>query len=230
METYQIGNKVTCIVRAYCPCFIGETALTYKNEPYTILKDLDMTLVFNDKERNATTPTARQLNYNTSTISQVKLSNVHLTSKVLGMLFEDTKEVLKTKYDNVTADEEGKIYLSTSEEKIYQVFIYNDLMNMIQAYGEIKPEDIVLEAGENYLVVYQELGEYGVLLNAPENTYYTLDFICIGNTDEHTQDSYIHIEKAGLRVDRQMYFNRTLNAVDLTFNVIETKSDYITLK
>jgi len=233
METYQIGNKVTCIIRAWTPCKIGPTVLTYSNEPYTILKEVDVSLNFNNNERNATTPFKRELNFNISVLNTVNVRNVHLTEKILHLLYQDLNENevgLKTRYDNVIADEEGKVYLSTSADKIYQVFIYNESMEMVQAYGEIDPNDIELTPDTSFLIVYQEIGQEVVKLNSPQNLYLTLDLICQGNASEQTSETFIHIHKAGLRVDRNMVFNRTLNAVDLTFEVINSNDDYIVLK
>lgn len=58
----------------------------------------------------------------------------------------------------------------------------------------------------------------------------TLDLICEGNTNENTAPTYIHIEKAGIKVDKNMYFGQNLNAVDLIFNVISTDNNYIVLE
>lgn len=230
MKTYQIGNKVTCIIRSFVPSTIGGVTTQYDNEPYTILKDVAVSMTFNDVEKNARDGEKhRQLNFNQSILNQVKVSNVHLTNKVLGMLFNDYENGLRIHYESLEADSEGHIYLSTTEEKIYQVFIYDETEEMIQAYGEVDPSEILLVPNKSYLIVYGTLAEKGLHLTSPKNTYYTLDFICEGNTDGNTAPAYIHIQKAGLRSEKSLYFNRNLNAVDLTFNVIETDDDYIIL-
>ena len=164
-----------------------------------------------------------------SALNQVRISNVHLTNKVLGMLFTDYENGLKSHYDAVETDDTGHVYLSVQDDKIYQVFIYDEDEEMVQAYGEIAPEEILLTPEKNYLIVYQTLGNKSLKLNSPNNMYYTLDFICEGNTDETTAPTYIHIQKAGMRAEKSLYFNKNLNAVDLTFNVIETEDDYIVL-
>lgn len=230
MKTYQIGNKVTCIVRSFCPSTIGDVETQYDNEPYTILKDVSVSMTFSDVEKNARDgQKLRQLNYDMSALNQVRISNVHLTNKVLGMLFTDYENGLKSHYDAVETDDTGHVYLSVQDDKIYQVFIYDEDEEMVQAYGEIAPEEILLTPEKNYLIVYQTLGNKSLKLNSPNNMYYTLDFICEGNTDETTAPTYIHIQKAGMRAEKSLYFNKNLNAVDLTFNVIETEDDYIVL-
>jgi hypothetical protein len=230
MKTYQIGNKVTCIIRSFCPSTIGDVETQYNNEPYTILKDVSVSMTFSDVEKNARDgQKLRQLNYDMSALNQVRISNVHLTNKVLGMLFTDYENGLKSHYDAVETDDTGHVYLSVQDDKIYQVFIYNEDEEMVQAYGEIAPEEILLTPEKNYLIVYQTLGNKSLKLNSPNNMYYTLDFICEGNTDEVTAPTYIHIQKAGMRTEKSLYFSRNLNAVDLTFNVIKTEDDYIVL-
>ena len=231
MKTYQIGNKVTCIIRSFVPSLIGDVQTQYDNEPYTILKDVNVSLTFNDVEKNARDgERVRQLNYNASELNQVRITNVQLTNKVLGMLFNGYEDGLKSHCDAVEADEDGHIYLSVSDDTIYQVFIYNADEEMIQAYGEKDPSEIELTPFESYLIVYQTIGIKSLQLNSPVNTYFTLDLICEGNTDEVTSPTYVHIHKAGLRSEKSLYFNRTLNAVDLTFNVIATANDHIVLE
>lgn len=236
MKTYQIGNKVTCIIRSYCPSIIGEVQTKYDNEPYTILSDVNVSLSFTEVEKNATSGNRlRQLHYNDSGLNQVRISNIHLTNKILNMLFESYDQGTKSHFESVIA-QDNKLYLSTQEDTIYQVFVYDENETMIKAVGTLEvidgaitlPETTLEEEGA-YLVVYQTLGNNSVRLNGPNNTYFTLDLICEGNTDEETAPTYIHIQKAGLRADKSLYFSKTINAVDLTFNVIETEDDYIVL-
>lgn len=231
MKTYQIGNKVTCVVRTYCPSKIGEVQTQYNNEPYTILKDVAVSISFTEKEKNAKDGDKfRQLYFNNGCINQVTLTDVNLTNKVLNMLFTKYDTGLKTHSESVDSDENGHIFLTTTEEKIYQVFIYDTTEQMIQAYGEINPLDIELTPNSSYLIVYQTLGTISLGLNNPNNQYYTLDLICEGNTNEETAPTYIHIQKTGLKSNKSLYFNARSNAVDLVFNVIATEDDYIVLE
>ena len=243
MKTYQIGNKVTCIVRSFCPSTIGGVDFTYGNQPYTILKDVSVSLSFTETDKNATGgDKRRQLFFNTSGLNQVRLGNIHLTNKILKMLFNSYEQGLKSHYESVRAEEE-LLYLSVSADTIYQVFIYdiNEQLVDAQAQFDISNgyidsekvheyiEDHPEEEEYNFLVVYETLGNTALKLNSPVNTYFTLDFICEGNTDDETAPTYIHIQKAGLRAEKSLYFNNSLNAVDLTFNVIETEDDFIVL-
>jgi hypothetical protein len=42
--------------------------------------------------------------------------------------------------------------------------------------------------------------------------------------------SYIHINKCSLSVNKNMYFNNSINATDLKFKVIDDGESYITLE
>lgn len=230
MKEYQIGNKITCIVRAYTPGNIGDTAITYQNEPYTVLKNTSAIFSFRDKTATARAGTSQHSFYDASELSQIRLSDVHLTDKVLQMVFKLREDGLCSHVENIEADDEGKIYLTTDVDMIYQVFIYNSDMKLEQAHGSIVPDDIVLTPQEPYLIIYQTASTGALNFNSPDNRYFTLDFICEGNTDEATSASYIHVEKAGVKVDKNLYFNDNINAVDLTFNVLSTDDNYIILQ
>lgn len=231
MKTYQIGNKVTCIIRSYCACNIGPVEMVYDNQPYTILKDVSVSLSFSDAEKNAVSNQRnRELYFDVSHLNQVKVSNVHLTNKVLQMFFQEQPEALRSHFESVATDENGKCYLSTSADTIYQVFVYNSDEELEYAYGEKNPNEIELEPNSNYLIVYQTLAQKALNLNSNPNTYYTLDLICEGNTDDATAPTYIHINKVGIKVEKSLYFNTTINAADITFNVINSKKDYIVLE
>lgn len=229
MNTYQIGNKVTCIIRAFCSGEIGDVKITYDSEPYTILHDVSASLIFVDKDKNAKEGIRRELNYDISTLNQVKITNVHLTERILKLIFKQYGDALRSHVENVESDENGKVYLSTSEEIIYQVFVYNENLELAYAYGQINSNELVFEADKPYLVVYQTLSKNALNLDSNDNLYLTLDLICEGNTDEVTAPMYIHIHKAGIRVNRNIYFGKSLNAIDLIFNVINTDNNYIVL-
>lgn len=229
MKEYQLGNKVTCIVRAYTPGQIGQTILQYQNEPYTILKDLNAVFSFRDESAAAMAGSSRHAYYNSSELSQVRLMDVHLTDRVFAMLFQSRDDGLCSHIENVNSDKNGKVYLTTDQDNIYQVFIYKEDSSLEKAYGQIAPSDIEVTPNGTFLVIYQTLKNKVLTLDTPQNRYFSLDFICEGNTDEITSSTYIHVEKVGIKVDRDLYFNANLNAVDITFNVISTAENYIIL-
>lgn len=134
MNTYQIGNKITCIIRAYSAGKIGDDIATYNNEPYTILRDVGASLTFTDRDKNARSGIYRELNYDVSTLNQVKINNVHLTERVLKLIFKKNEVALMSHYENVESDEEGRIYLSTPADTIYQVFIYDENTTLVYSF------------------------------------------------------------------------------------------------
>ena len=63
--------------------------------------------------------------------------------------------------------------------------------------------------------------------------YLKLDLIIEGNKDDNTSTAYLHFDKCGIRVDKQLSFNTTINAVDLTFKVLddgEENNNFITFE
>lgn len=85
-------------------------------------------------------------------------------------------------------------------------------------------------AQSDYLVCYQYDSDKGYSLNKPENHYFTLDLLITGNKEDNATNMTIHINKCGLKIDKNMYFNQRSNAIDLIFTVIDTGDDYITLE
>ena len=77
---------------------------------------------------------------------------------------------------------------------------------------------------------YSTEGKVGYNINKMENLYLTLDLILTGNADDELNASYIHINKCALSINKDMYFNNNLNAVDLKFKVIDDGESYITLE
>ena len=230
MKTYKIGNKISGIIRAYAPCKIGEYTLTYSNEPYTIFKGTDATLTFRDIASESTSGRLDSY-YNNSKIYEVTISDVLITKKILNLIFNENEEKLCSVSENHTADDEGKIFLDTTEDTIYQVFIYNHAGELVTAYGTLQSSVIEnLTAGENYLVVYSFIGDVAYNFNSNENLYLTLELKADGNENDETSTCYMRFEKCGMRINRQLIFNKNMNAVDLTFRIIDNPNseNYIT--
>lgn len=231
MNTYKLGNKVTGIIRAYNRGTIGNMTMDYGNQPYTIVKSIEAELTFADL--NATVKSRfNEMAYNDSKLSQIKISDVPLNDKILNLIFSKSETKLVSKAENYVSDSDKNIYINTSTEEIYQVFIYNKSGALEAAYGTLQIADPiqVSTAQEDYLICYQYEGSTAFSLDKPENQYFTLDLMVTGNKEDNTSNMTIHIEKCGLRVDKTMYFNQRSNAVDLIFTVIDTGKDYITLE
>lgn len=228
MSTYKIGNKVTGVIRAYSSGSIGSVTVKYDNEPYTIINGSSVELKFRDKEVSSTS-IFKQSYYNDSVLEKVNISNVKLTDRIFNLIFAPTEEKMFTKVDTYQSDDK-KLYINAPTATIYQVFIYNADQKLVRAFGTL--DNLVVDVDEDgeYFVCYQYEGAKSYSLDRPENQYFTLDLIVIGNEEDVSQCMNVHIAKCGLKIDKDMYFNNNSNAVDLTFTVLDTAENYIVLQ
>ena len=234
MNTYKIANKAKGIIRSYAPGPIGNRKATYSNEPFMRFNDVECTLTFinNGKDQNQG---QRKVNsYNHDILSQIQVMNIPITEKLLSLLYIKNEEApLFNTQDYYTSDDNGKIYLSVAgtDQNIYQVFIYNQNGVLENAYGEFDASMPlqVNHPNEQYSIYYSILGAKSYFLNQSNNVYISLDLIMRGNENDNTQLMCIHIEKAAIKINNNMRFNAGSNATDLTFTVIDTGLDYITV-
>ena len=231
MNTYKLGNKVTCIIRAYSSGKIGDVVMDYNNQPYTIVKSATANLGFTDIDITAKS-SFTQLAYNNSKLSQVQISDVTLNDKILNLIFLKSEAKLVSKVENQIADDNNLIYLTPIANEVYQVFIYNSKGELDKAIGTHNTDKpiIVSKPNKDYLICYQYEANKGYSLDKPENIYFTLDLLVTGNKEDNTSDMNIHVEKCALKIDKNMYFNQRSNAVDLIFTVLDTGENYIALE
>ena len=228
MKTYKLGNKTKCIIRSFSAGRIGEQEIKYDNQPYTVLKDIEASLTFVDKNISSKT-TFVDLSYNIDSLQEINISNVELNDKILNLIFSKNEDKLCSTMINCVA-ENNKIYITSPTDEIYQVFIYDVDGNLEQAYGVLNNMEVEVNRNEDYLVFFTYAGEKSFKINRSESLYLTLDLILEGNADDEINTSFIHINKCALKVNKNMYFNRSLNAVDLKFVVIDDNESYITLE
>ena len=228
MKTYKLGNKTKCIIRSFSAGRIGEQEMQYDNQPYTVLKDVEASLTFVDKNISSKT-TFVDLSYNIDSLQEINISNVELNDKILNLIFSKNEDKLCSTMINCVA-ENNKIYITSPTNEIYQVFIYDVDGNLEQAYGVLNNMEVEVQRNEDYLVFFTYVGEKSFKINRSESLYLTLDLILEGNADDEINTSFIHINKCALKVNKNMYFNRSLNAVDLKFVVIDDNESYITLE
>ena len=228
MKTYKLGNKTKCIIRSFSAGRIGEQEMQYDNQPYTVLKDVEASLTFVDKNISSKS-TFVDLSYNIDSLQEINISNVELNDKILNLIFSKNEDKLCSTMINCVA-ENNKIYITSPTDEIYQVFIYDVDGNLEQAYGVLNNMEVEVKRNEDYLVFFTYLGEKSFKINRSESLYLTLDLILEGNADDEINTSFIHINKCALKVNKNMYFNRSLNAVDLKFVVIDDNESYITLE
>ena len=228
MKTYKLGNKTKCIIRSFSAGKIGEQEMKYDNQPYTVLKDVEASLTFVDKNISSKS-TFVDLSYNIDSLQEINISNVELNDKILNLIFSKNEDKLCSTMINCVA-ENNKIYITSPTDEIYQVFIYDVDGNLEQAYGVLNNMEVEVKRNEDYLVFFTYTGEKSFKINRSESLYLTLDLILEGNADDEINTSFIHINKCALKVNKNMYFNRSLNAVDLKFVVIDDNESYITLE
>ena len=228
MKTYKLGNKTKCIIRSFSAGRIGEQEIKYDNQPYTVLKDVEASLTFVDKNISSKS-TFVDLSYNIDSLQEINISNVELNDKILNLIFSKNEDKLCSTMINCVA-ENNKIYITSPTDEIYQVFIYDVDGNLEQAYGVLNNMEVEVKRNEDYLVFFTYVGEKSFKINRSESLYLTLDLILEGNADDEINTSFIHINKCALKVNKNMYFNRSLNAVDLKFIVIDDNESYITLE
>ena len=228
MKTYKLGNKTKCIIRSFSAGKIGEQEIKYDNQPYTVLKDVEASLTFVDKNISSKS-TFVDLSYNIDSLQEINISNVELNDKILNLIFSKNEDKLCSTMINCVA-ENNKIYITSPTDEIYQVFIYDVDGNLEKAYGVLNNMEVEVNRNEDYLVFFTYAGEKSFKINRSESLYLTLDLILEGNADDEINTSFIHINKCALKVNKNMYFNRSLNAVDLKFIVIDDNESYITLE
>ena len=228
MKTYKLGNKTKCIIRSFSAGRIGEQEIKYDNQPYTVLKDVEASLTFVDKNVSSKS-TFVDLSYNIDSLQEINISNVELNEKILNLIFSKNEDKLCSTMINWVA-ENNKIYITFPTDEIYQVFIYDVDGNLEQAYGVLNNMEVEVKRNEDYLVFFTYTGEKSFKINRSKSLYLTLDLILEGNADDEINTSFIHINKCALKVNKNMYFNRSLNAVDLKFVVIDDNESYITLE
>ena len=228
MKTYKLGNKTKCIIRSFSAGRIGEQEMQYDNQPYTVLKDVEASLTFTDKNISSKS-TFVDLSYNIDNLQEINISNVELNDKILNLIFSKNEDKLCSTMINCVA-ENNKIYITSPTDEIYQVFIYDVDGNLEKAYGVLNNMEVEVNRNEDYLVFFTYAGEKSFKINRSESLYLTLDLILEGNADDEINTSFIHINKCALKVNKNMYFNRSLNAVDLKFVVIDDNKSYITLE
>lgn len=234
METYKLGNKINCVVRAYAPTTIGDTVLEYANEPFTVLKGVSARINFTDNDREAASAYSRILNYNVDMVDSVEISDVELTNKIMDLIFIKSSTKLINKVENYDSDENNLIFINCSAPEIKDVFIYDNGGALEAHYDSLNIAEAlqVKKADSNYLIIYGYDSQVAYDLDRFNNIYLTLDMEVIGNVNDETSKMWLHFDKCGLTVDKNIYFSQKSNTVDLTFKVMIDNSteNYIIVK
>lgn len=238
MDQYKIGNKAKCIIRGYSAGQYGNDFLTYDNQPYTILKDVEVELHFDSKEVKANGGDSRlKIGYNVDFLQSITISNVLLTDKILSLIYSKNELKLCSTSENYISDENKTIFFNTSAEQIYQVFIYDKNGQLEQAIGTYQLAQNgysiqVAQANASYLICYSFIGEYAVNLQRNNNIYLTLDFEIASNINDTTSTMWLHVDKCMMSVEKTLSFTDKNNRANLVCLVINDNNNncYLTLK
>lgn len=235
MATHKIGNQIDCIIRAYSSDPIGDYKITYDHEPYTIIHGENGVINFNSRSVDMTGQD-RNAGYATEKINSFSIYNVTLTDKILNLIYLKKEGFSITFQEKILSSEDYKLYLTKGlgkQKKLVYVF-YADNENaaptLENAYSTLDEDEIVVNnADAYYTVVYEVITNNLYSLDKRNNVYVTLDISTISNEDDETNETWIHIDKAVVQVNKSLYFNSDANAVDLTFLVIndDTTENYI---
>lgn len=228
MKEYKIGNHGTCIIRSGSSGKIGDIEMEYGNQPYTILKDVGVTIHFEEKNSGAKA-VGQELLYSTNLLKSVKLSNINLTDKILNLIYSKKSTALAHHIENVVSDSEKRIFFSTREPK-YQIFIYDENSQLEHAYGSLEENSLVVNnSNSSYLVVYS-CAKKGYQLVRPHYMYLSLDVQAEGNDEYDNKVVYwFHFHKCALRTRQELYLNNGTNTVDLEFEILHSDEDYVSI-
>ena len=221
MTEYKLGNKINCIIRGYVSGQLGQETLEYDKQPYTILKDVEANLTWGENDRTANTNRAIW-QYHNNSASTLRLTNVPLTNKFLNLIFPKSQGLLCSSFKNYVSNDKGEVYLITSSDMLYEVFVYDDEGKLEEAFDSLDTNKLTLKKpNSSYLVVYSFVGAKSLSLDMnPDTSYLTLDLELIGNKDDQTGNSWMHLERCCLLPTKTLSFNYNLNSVDLEFSIL----------
>lgn len=227
METYKLGNRVKAILRAHSPGWVGNTEIFYSMQPYTILETTEATVLFRDTVSTAKT-TQSLLKYDVDFVDSIELSNVKLTDKILNLIFRQDDQPLKT--ISINQNSSGHILPLPSDIVCYQLFVFDDEGQLVYAVDEAKDSIEVDKPDSNYLLVFLSDAEKGYYLSRQQNITLALDLEVIGNEDDTTNHFWLHFDKCSLGINKNLYFNGSVNSIDLRLQILKSDNDYITIK
>lgn len=229
---YKIGNKANGIIRSYCRGKVGNLVAEYDNQPLCCFKDIDVTVNFNSLTKEGRGHDGvKELSFNKNQVTSVRLDGVPLTNKVFDLIFEQNQIGLCSTSKNYTSDENCKIYLDLPKDTIYQVFVIAENGSLERAFGEYSDVEMtVTNADSPYLVFYSYLGDKSYTFNKPATPYIKLDLEFLGNKNDATVPMFMHFDKCSISSNDNLLLRNNANTIDLTFTIINTKEDYITIQ
>lgn len=193
---YEFGGACDVIIRCNNERIIG--GKTYKaNEPYTILKDVFVSLGY----KNITSDSGAKKNviaHREGLPDIININGITLTTKVCDLIAERTREV---RYINKVCEciaDNGKIYLpETPADKTLFIYKNNELFTTFIIENDILKGEFI--EGQSYLIFYSVLSDNICFnFNVPSYGYFSLDIIGKGNVDKITQNVYLNFPAVSL--------------------------------
>lgn len=255
MKTYKLQNSAKCIIRSVAPGMLGDMEMKYGNQPYTVLNDVNVEISFDDSNSTATGgyDSAMKLASNMNHLSNVRISNIQLTDKILKLIYGKNDTCLKSTTEILVSNNSNERFLNkvAPGSTIYQVFLYKKLVGdeddnyeLENAFGEKVIENgsiTVKDKKSDYLICYSYVssGSCSVSLNKPNNSYVALDIEVTGNINDQTTNFNIHIDKCCIITTKNIWLSTQsafgggdggMNTVELNCPVItdRTTNHYIT--
>lgn len=235
MENIKLTNRLDCIIRSVSAANISNTAMSYGNQPYTIIRDVPVEFTF-DSVGSVYSAQHTVLEHHLDNLSEIRVSGVKMTNKILELCYRPLKMGLITKVENCKV-KNGTIFVSSPSYPIYQVFVFNKAGKLLLAAGEINDKDCIggfsVEDENSAVQVYYSYAAKRVYSfdEHPQYMYYSLDFVGNINLVDTTTYATIHVAKAELKSSRSLVFNAEVNTVDLNFSVLHDRlmkdADYI---
>lgn len=252
METFKFGNKVKCIIRFHnCSKSIGGITPQFDEQPYTVLNNLSATVTFKSNSTNSTSKESAYLMANqVDEIGEIQLRNCLLTDKLIYLLFGMREGAGNfTAQCQVTADEDGKLYLPTTKT-VCRAFVYDSNGDLYAAYtfdgkeksnnlhgldmsnGQVLSKDNCIFSttegargfitDQDYMIFYEYPGEFTFSLDSQYSSVMSFDLISDGNLQDSTKSFCLHIAKATISANKTFYFTKQeSNTIDLTLKVIQ---------
>ena len=128
MNKYSFDGDSFFILKAAQDCVINGVSYV-KNQPITFFEHCKPMLFYNKKSTNASSGSSRLLNYTEVHPNSLIINGVSKQESISNLIFTRNYDTIYTeeKVEEGTVDDNGKIYLTCSDEvKISNLFMYDD--------------------------------------------------------------------------------------------------------
>lgn len=228
------GSKVDVLIRNNYTQQIGKYSLT-ANEPYTLLKDLSVSFIYNENNVLVNKQQGNLLSTALDYPNRITIYDVPFTDKISNLVFTQyTDECFKTNIMTCVAAN-NTIYFEHNQ--CFNMYVYNETNELLGFFAATDnyltgPE---LVDNESYKVFYQYLVSSDSIkyeLKTPHHTYFTVEIFGESNVQDTTTPIYLKFNKCNLVSNKDFIFNNQAgtNTVNLSFDIIEGQKDYIVIE